>query len=79
MYVYAVGVPDEGKSNNRYVKAHEKGSGFGFITFDTKKLTYTLQAFRYLIDVSDANPDNQFQGWPVTIHQKENIGYNVLG
>jgi len=79
VYVYAVGIPEVGKSKNRYIKAHEKGSGFGFITFDTQKLTYTMQAFRYLVDVSDGNTNNQFPGWPVTIHQKENIGENRLG
>lgn len=79
IYVYAVGIPEVGKSKNRYIKAHEKGSGFGFITFDTQKLTYTMQAFRYLVDVSDGNEHNQFPGWPVTINQKENIGENRLG
>jgi hypothetical protein len=79
MYVYAVGIPELGLSKNRYVQAHEKGSGFGFITFDTDKLTYTLDAYRYLIDVKDGNPNNQFPGWPVTIHQQENIGQNKLG
>ncbi|KMT66739.1 alkaline phosphatase D family protein [Catenovulum maritimum] len=79
VYVYAVGVPEVGQSKNRYVKAHEKGSGFGFITFDTDKLTYTLDAYRYLIDINIDSPVNQFDGWPVTIHQEENIGVNRLG
>ncbi|WP_035015401.1 alkaline phosphatase D family protein [Catenovulum agarivorans] len=78
MYVYAVGVPEEGQSKNRYVRAHEKGSGFGFIIFDTEQFTYTLSAFKYLIDVTDGNSNNQFSGWPVTIHQEENIGKNRL-
>lgn len=78
IYVYATGNPDVGKSGNRYVKAHEKGSGFGFIEFDTKNLTYTMSAYRFLIDVTDNNHTNQFPGWPVTIHQKENRGENIL-
>jgi phosphodiesterase/alkaline phosphatase D-like protein len=78
MYVYAVGVPEVGQSKNRYVKAHEKGSGFGFITFDTEKLTYIMDAYRFLIDVNDVSSNNQFDGWPVTIHQDENIGVNRL-
>lgn len=78
IYVYAVGNPDVGKSGNRYVKAHEKGSGFGFITFDTKALTYTMSAYKFLVDVTDGNESNQFTGWPVTIHQKENKGENQL-
>lgn len=78
IYVYAAGNPEVGKSNNRYVKAHEKGSGFGFITFDTQAKTYTLEAYRFLVDATDGNPANQFPGWPVTIHQDENEGNNRL-
>ncbi len=77
-YVYAVGNPEVGKSPNRYQHAHEKGSGFGFITFDTEKRTYLIEAFRFLTDATDGKPDNQFPGWPVTIHQKENRGENLI-
>ncbi|AWB65679.1 twin-arginine translocation pathway signal [Saccharobesus litoralis] len=78
MYVYAVGNPIVGKSGNRYIKAHEKGSGFGFILFDTEAKTYTTQAYRFLVDVTDGKASNQFPGWPVTIHQEENIGKNRI-
>jgi hypothetical protein len=79
VYVYAVGNPVVGKAPNRYEKAHEKGSGFGFVTFDTAKKTYTIESFRFLIDAADGKPSNQFPGWPVTIQQAENRGKNVLG
>ncbi len=79
VYVYAVGNPEVGKAPNRYDKAHEKGSGFGFVTFDTKKKTYTVESFRFLIDSADGRPSNQFPGWPVTIQQAENRGENVIG
>lgn len=78
-YVYAVGNPEVGKAANRYKKAHEKGSGFGFITFDTEKKTYFIESFRFLIDATDDKPGNQFPGWPVTIQQRENRGENVIG
>ena len=77
-YVYAVGNPVVGTSPNRYLKADQKGSGFGFITFDTQKLTYTMDAYRFLVDLADGKPDNQYPGWPVTIHQSENRGDNRL-
>lgn len=77
-YVYAVGNPQIGKAPNRYDKAHEKASGFGFITFDTDKLTYHIESYRFLIDATDGKPGNQFPGWPVTIHQRENRGENLL-
>ncbi|WP_395749648.1 alkaline phosphatase D family protein [Prosthecobacter sp.] len=77
-YVYAVGNPVVGQAPNRYEKAHEKGSGFGFITFDTEKRTYFIESFRFLIDATDGKPTNQFPGWPMTIQQKENRGENVI-
>ena len=79
VYVYAVGNPVVGKSKNRYERAHEKGSGFGLVTIDTRQKTYTLDSFRFLIDATDGKPENQFPGWPVTIHQEENSGKNRLG
>jgi hypothetical protein len=78
-YVYAVGNPVVGKAPNRYDKAEEKGSGFGFVTFDTEKKTYAIDSYRFLVDVLDGKPTNQYPGWPVTIHQQENKGVNVLG
>ena len=77
-YVYAVGNPVVGKAPNRYDKAHEKGSGFGFVTFDTEAKTYHIESFRFSVDALDGNPENQFPGWPVTIHQAENRGENIL-
>ena len=78
VYVYAVGNPEVGKDKNRYNKAHEKGSGFGLVTIDTSAKTYKLEAFRFLVDATDGNPENQFPGWPLTIHQKENAGDNLV-
>ncbi len=77
-YVYAVGNPEVGRAPNRYDKAHEKGSGFGFITFDTIKKTYSVASYRFLVDATNGKPGNQFPGWPVTIHQAENRGENKL-
>jgi len=74
VYVRAVENPQVGKSSNRYQQAHEKGSGFGFITFDTGRKTYFIESYRFLIDATDGNSSNQFTGWPVTIHQRENGG-----
>ncbi|MCB1231486.1 MAG: alkaline phosphatase D family protein [Verrucomicrobiae bacterium] len=79
VYVYAVGNPEVGTEKNRYDKAHQKGSGFGLVTVDTVAKTYQLESFRFLIDATDGNPDNQFPGWPVTLHQSENKGENRIG
>ena len=78
IYVYAVGNPVVGKSDNRYIQAHEKGSGFGFVTFDTQELSYTINAYRFLVDIANTKFDAQFPGWPVVIYQEENGGNNRL-
>ena len=78
VYVYATGNPEIATKSARYERAHQKGSGFGFVTIDTDKRTYTLDAFRFNVDSTDGNPDNQFSGWPITLEQEENRGQNRL-
>jgi hypothetical protein len=78
IYVYAVGNPEVGTRKNRYELAHQKGSGFGIVTIDTAEQTYQMESFRFLIDPTDGQPDNQFPGWPLTIHKQENSGDNVV-
>jgi len=79
VYVYSHGNPEVETLKNRYDRAHQKGSGFGLVTIDTKAKTYTLDAFRFLIDATEDKPENQFEGWPLTIHQTENRGENRIG
>ena len=78
IYVYAVGNPEVGSRQGRYELAHQKGSGFGLVTIDTAKKTYTLEAFRFLVDATDGTASNQFPGWPITLQQKENRGENLI-
>jgi hypothetical protein len=78
VYVYAVGNPEVGTEKHRYDLAHQKASGFGFITVDTEKKTYLCESFKFLVDATDGNPANQHPGWPVTIHRDENGGENRL-
>jgi alkaline phosphatase D len=78
VYVYAVGNPEAASQKHRYERAHQKGSGFGLVTIDTQAKTYKLEAFRFLVDPTDGNPENQFPGWPLTIHQRENAGDNIV-
>jgi hypothetical protein len=79
VFVYAVGnpVPDDPRKHP-YERAQMKASGFGFVTVDTEAKTYQLDAYKFSIDATDGNPDNQYPGWPVTIHMDENAGENRL-
>jgi hypothetical protein len=49
------------------------------VTVDTQEKTYLIDSFRFLIDATDGKAENQFSGWPVTIHQQENAGDNIVG
>ena len=80
-YVYAVANPGENfkqGGGDRYDFAHRKNSGFGMVTIDAEAKTYTLDCYRFQCDASDGKADNQFPGWPVTLHQAENRGENRL-
>lgn len=74
IYVYAVGNPDIGTASNRYLKAHQKGSGFGFVEFDAAAKRYAVHAYRFLADLREPSAGQQFPGWPVIIQQDENKG-----
>ncbi|MEM6915055.1 MAG: alkaline phosphatase D family protein [Verrucomicrobiota bacterium] len=78
VYVYAVGNPEVESESHPYEIAHQKASGFGLITVDTEEKTYLCESFKFLVDATDGNPDNQHPGWPVTIHREENGGDNRL-
>ena len=78
VYVYTIGNPEVPNKKNRYEKAHQKASGFGYVLIDTQAKTYQIHSYRFLIDVNDGNAANQFPGWPVTIHQDENGGQNRI-
>ncbi|MCM2373538.1 3-keto-disaccharide hydrolase [Aporhodopirellula aestuarii] len=78
VYIYAVGNPVVAKSANRYERAHEKGSGFGYVLLDPNTQTYEIHSYRFLVDVTDGKPENEFPGWPVTLHVEDNSGARRL-
>lgn len=74
-YVYAVGNPkDDFQHKNRYIRAQNKSSGFGIITFDTNGRTIKMEAYRFLVDKDKPTAGDQFPGWPLTILQMDNDG-----
>lgn len=79
-YIYAVGNPKDDYANkNRYVQAQNKSSGFGIITFDTVARTIQMDAYRFLADKDKPSENDQFPGWPLTIHQADNDGRTPTG
>jgi alkaline phosphatase D len=44
------------------------------IIFDQDQRTITMESWRFLANVADPGPDDQFPGWPLTISQFDNYG-----
>jgi hypothetical protein len=78
-YLYSVGNPITLDGVNRYVRAHNKSSGFGVVRVNTHERTIRMEAYRFLAKIGNEAIDNQFPGWPVTITQLDNYGKNRIG
>jgi len=37
-----------------------------------------MDCYRFNVDATDGKSENLFPGYPVTIHQQENCGENIL-
>jgi alkaline phosphatase D len=74
-YVYAIGNPgDFNLGSNRYENEDRKAAGYGMVIFDKDQRTITIESWRFLADVENPGPDDQFPGWPLTISQSDNYG-----
>ncbi|WP_289064065.1 alkaline phosphatase D family protein [uncultured Zobellia sp.] len=80
-YIYAVGNPtdDFEEEYDRYQKAQKKASGYGLVTFDTKKRTIKMEAIRFLANLDIDSEKNTYPGWPLTIQQTDNDGRRPIG
>ena len=75
-YMYSVGNPgdfDRGISH-RYELEHARATGFGMVIFDRDERSIEIEAWRFLADVANPQPDDQFPGWPLKISQFDNYG-----
>lgn len=74
MTVHAIGNPE--RENRRPVLEllHDKASGYALAHFNKTDQTITMECFKLLFDADDVKPEDQFPGWPKTIHMTENDG-----
>jgi hypothetical protein len=80
MHVYAIGNPlDNTQAVNRYERADNCSSGFGWISFNQMERKIESNAYRFLSDVTAENGHSQFPGWPHTILQEDNDGRQAIG
>lgn len=79
-YVYAVGNPTDDfmKEPDRYLRAQQKSSGIGIVTFNSLNQTIKMEAFRFLADKNKPTSNDQFPGWPHTIAVSDNDGRKAM-
>ncbi|QDU37215.1 PhoD-like phosphatase [Maioricimonas rarisocia] len=76
--VYAVGNPAEKNRKPVLELLHDKASGYGLVHFDKQERTIRMECFKLLFDAADPQPEDQFPGWPRTIHMYENYGRDAV-
>jgi alkaline phosphatase D len=72
--VYAIGNPAKKNRPGRINTLHDKSSGFGIVRLNKPKGTITIECYRLQIDARHLKPEDQFPGWPRTIHFTDNYG-----
>jgi alkaline phosphatase D len=77
--VYAIGNPARENRPGRINTLHDKASGFAIVRMNKPKGTITMECYRLQIDADNLKPDDQFPGWPKTIHFTENYGREADG
>jgi len=78
-FIYAVGNPGKEKPSNRYELADAKASGFGIVRADLEKRTFTIESYRFNVDVAKQTEGVQHSGFPDTIGQADNYSLPVYG
>ncbi len=77
--VFGIGNPADKNRAGRVNTAHDKSSGHGIVRFDHEQLTITMECYRLQFDPKNAQPKDQFPGWPKTIKLTENRGQKIAG
>ena len=72
--MWAVANPAPKENHN---KLTTRAAGYGVITFNKEKRTIKMECWPRKVDVTDPASE-QYQGWPMTIQQKDNYGREAL-
>jgi len=71
MTVYAVANPHQ--SHREPARIYDRGTGYGIITFNKQARNMRIECWPRYID-PQANPQGQYEGWPVQLKQSDNYG-----
>lgn len=76
MTVYAVGNPVQ--TNRQPQLIYDRATGYGMVIFDKKERTMRIECWPRYAD-PEMDPEGQYDGWPITIHQDANYGREAAG
>lgn len=71
MTIHAVANPH--KSYREPARIYDRGTGYGIVTFNKKDRSMDIACWPRYVDPS-AQPDGQYDGWPIQISQQDNYG-----
>jgi len=66
------------KSGFEPARIYDRGTGYGIITFDKEARTMKIECWPRNVDPI-TNPDGQYDGWPLTVSQKDNYARKAVG
>lgn len=66
------------KSGFEPARIYDRGTGYGIITFDKKDRTMKIECWPRNVDPV-SNPNGQYDGWPLTVSQKDNYARKAVG
>ncbi len=69
--LYAVGNPVQSYRKPGII--YDRATGYGMVTFNKAERTINVECWPRYVD-PEANPDGQFEGWPIIIDQQDNYG-----
>lgn len=76
MTVYAVANPR--KTGKEPAIVYDRVTGYGVVTFDKQQRNITFECWPRYVDPV-ANPEGQYQGWPIEVNQMDNYGRKEVG
>src|SRR5690606_30522304 len=59
-------------------RIYDRGTGYGMITFDKNERTMKIECWPRNVDPT-SNPNGQYDGWPLTVAQKDNYARKAIG
>jgi hypothetical protein len=65
------------QSNREPGLIYDRATGYGMVTFDKTDRSMQVECWPRYVDPK-ANPEGQYDGWPVVIRQQENYGREAV-